>query len=358
MYARTGAWLCRDELERSRVVDNGARVTRARTVAAASVGATLLLFAPMFGWWTLVLFALSVLNTQTVDHRIARSARPERHVAFSIIWSQLILAAAVALSGGPHSPAMPWLVVPTAFAATRFRRDVVLAAVASAVLMLLVATFAVAPAQTLAHPEALVVAVALLVSITAVVAALSGAEVEQRTESVLDPLTGLLNRAALQRRFAELEQQAGLTNESISLLVCDIDHFKEINDTYGHARGDAVLRDFAYEMRKQLRSFELIYRLGGEEFVLVLPGAQHDDADQIAGRLRESLRDARPGGVELTVSIGIATASGAGVRFETLFKQADQALYVAKSRGRDRVVGFGGSGVAPPSASSRAGTAV
>src|SRR4051794_22770670 len=140
MYARTGAWLCRDELERSRVVDNGARVTRARTVAAASVGATLLLFAPMFGWWTLLLFALSVLNTQTVDYRIARSPRPERHVAFSIVWSQLILAAAVALSGGPHSPAMPWLVVPTAFAATRFRREVVLVAVASAVLMLLAAT--------------------------------------------------------------------------------------------------------------------------------------------------------------------------------------------------------------------------
>ena len=67
-------------MERARVVDNSVRVTRARTIAAASVGLTLLLFAPLFGWWTLVLFALAVLNTQTVDRRMARSPRPELHV--------------------------------------------------------------------------------------------------------------------------------------------------------------------------------------------------------------------------------------------------------------------------------------
>jgi diguanylate cyclase (GGDEF)-like protein len=338
MDARAGAWLCRDEMERARVLDNGVRVTRARTIAAASVGATLLLFAPMFGWWTLVLFALSALNTQTVDRRMARSAHPERHVAFSILWSQLMLAIAVAASGGPRSPAMPWLVVPTAFAATRFRREVVTAAVASATVMLFAATFAIAPDETIAHPSALVVSIALLVSITAVVAALSGAEVEQRSESVLDPLTGLLNRSALRRRFDELEQQARLTGETLSLLVCDIDRFKSVNDTYGHDRGDAVLRDFAYEMRKHLRSFELIYRLGGEEFVLILPGAGDSDAVRIAEHLRELLAEARPGGLAVTVSIGVATASGEDVEFEGLFKRADRALYAAKARGRDRVV--------------------
>lgn len=338
MKAQPGTWLCRSEIERARVVDNGVRVTRARTIAAASVGATLLLFAPMYGWWTLVLFALSALNTQTVDRRIARSSFPERHVALSIVWSQLILAVAVALSGGPKSPAMPWLVVPTAFAATRFRREVVTAAVASAIVMLLAATFIVAPAETIAHPASLVVSIALLVSITAVVAALSGAEVEQRTESVLDPLTGLLNRAALSRRFEELEQQARMTGDVLSLLVCDVDRFKAVNDTYGHDRGDAVLRGVAYEMRKQLRSFELIYRLGGEEFVLVLPGADDGEARQIAERLRDSFHTARPGGLAVTVSIGVASASGEQVAFDSLFKDADRALYVAKANGRDRVV--------------------
>src|SRR5689334_1914727 len=114
MHTRERGWLCRNEVERARVVDNGERVTRARTIAAASFAATLLLFAPMFGWWTLALLVLSALNTQTVDRRIARSAHPERHVAFSIVWTQLLLAASVVMSGGPASPAMPWLVVPTA----------------------------------------------------------------------------------------------------------------------------------------------------------------------------------------------------------------------------------------------------
>ena len=339
MDVPASTWLCRTEMERARVMDVGARVSRARTIASASVGLTLLLFAPMFGWWTLALFALSALNTQTVDRRMERSARPERHVAASIVWSQLLLAGAVALSGGPASPALPWLVVPTSFAATRFRTQVVVAAVGSAVMMLLGATVAVDPSGTLAHPAPLVVSVALLVSITAVVGALSGAEVEQRSESVLDPLTGLLNRTALGRRFHELEEQAHLTGETVSLLICDIDRFKQVNDTYGHDRGDAVLSDFAYEMRKHLRSFELIYRLGGEEFVLVLPGAQAAQAREIADRLRAALRTGRPGDLDVTVSIGVATASGGGVVFDPLFKEADRALYTAKARGRDRVVG-------------------
>ena len=255
------------------MVDNSTRVTRARTIASISVGLTLLLFAPIFGWWTVALFALSAANTQTVDRRMARSVRPERHIAFSIVWSQLVLAVAVLLSGGPTSPVLPWLVLPTAFAATRFRGQVVVAAVVSAVVLLLAATVALDPSRALDHPQPLVVSIALLVSITAVVAALSGAEVEQRSESVLDPLTGLLNRTALHRRFRELEEQASLTGETLSLLVCDVDHFKRVNDTYGHDRGDVVLRDIAYEMRQQLRSFELLYRMGGEEFVLILPGA-------------------------------------------------------------------------------------
>ncbi|TMM12718.1 MAG: GGDEF domain-containing protein [Actinobacteria bacterium] len=354
MDIQAGTWLCRTEMERARVVDNGARVTRARTIAAASVGLSLLLFAPMFGWWTVALFALSAANTQTVDRRIARSARPERHIAASVLLSQLLLATAVALSGGPTSPAMPWLAVPTAFAATRFRAQVVIAAVGSAIVMLLAATVAVDPSGTIAHPALLVTSIVLLVSVTAVVAALSGAEVEQRSESVLDSLTGLLNRTALQRRFREIEEQAHLTGETVSVLICDVDRFKQVNDTYGHDRGDAVLRDLAYEMRKQLRSFELIYRLGGEEFLVVLPGANADQARILAERLRNSLRTHRPGDLDVTVSFGVATASGADVVFGSLFKDADRALYAAKARGRDRVVSAAAVHAQPHAESRRA----
>jgi diguanylate cyclase (GGDEF)-like protein len=100
------------------------------------------------------------------------------------------------------------------------------------------------------------------------------------------------------------------------------------------------LRDIAYEMRKQLRSFELLYRMGGEEFVLILPGAPQEDARELGERLRSSLRACRPGGLDITVSIGISTGSGADVVFDPLFRDADKALYAAKARGRDRVTCF------------------
>jgi diguanylate cyclase (GGDEF)-like protein len=176
-----------------------------------------------------------------------------------------------------------------------------------------------------------------MISITAIVFVLSAAEVEQRGEAVLDHLTGLLNRTSLLRRFEELAEQAALTGEPISLVALDIDRFKAINDEQGHARGDAVLRDVAYEVRKQLRSFELVYRLGGEEFLVVLPGTTLNEAAAVAERLRSTLEQALPGGLAVTASFGVAGAIGAGARFDDLFAEADAALYRAKDRGRNRV---------------------
>jgi diguanylate cyclase (GGDEF)-like protein len=166
---------------------------------------------------------------------------------------------------------------------------------------------------------------------------LSAAEVEQRGEAVLDHLTGLLNRTSLQRRFEELAEQAALTDEPISLILLDIDRFKAINDEQGHARGDAVLRDVAYEVRKQLRSFELVYRLGGEEFMVVLPGTELGEATTVAERLRTALEEALPGGLAVTASFGVAGAIGAAARFDELFAAADTSLYRAKAGGRNRV---------------------
>jgi diguanylate cyclase (GGDEF)-like protein len=334
---RRGTWLCPTDLDRARVTENRARVQRARIIASAAVGFTLLIFAPLYGWWTVLLFAMAAADGLTLNHRTARSPRPEYHVAFAVVWVQLILALAVAFSGGPDSPSLPWIVVPTAFSAIRFRGRVVMGFAASAVLMLLAATFGVDPAGTVDDPTGLIVAVALVISITAVVYALNDAEVKHRGESILDPLTGLLNRSALMTRFGELEEQASLTGEPISLLMCDIDRFKRVNDAHGHSRGDAVLKDLAYEMRKQLRSFELIYRLGGEEFVVVLPGAREKDASEIAERLRGAIEQGRPGGVSVTVSVGVSTAFGKDARFEPLFEEADRALYAAKAEGRNRV---------------------
>jgi diguanylate cyclase (GGDEF)-like protein len=156
---------------------------------------------------------------------------------------------------------------------------------------------------------------------------------------VLDPLTGLLNRKALEARALELEQQARLTGGSVALIACDLDNFKNVNDSHGHDRGDAVLRSFAYQMRKALRSFELIYRLGGEEFLIVLPAAGHEEGLLVAERLRKTTEESRPGGLPVTCSFGVSAGSGDEVVYGRLFKAADEALYRAKAGGRNRVCG-------------------
>ncbi|MCU0259326.1 MAG: diguanylate cyclase [Solirubrobacteraceae bacterium] len=93
----------------------------------------------------------------------------------------------------------------------------------------------------------------------------------------------------------------------------------------------------AYELRKSLRSFELAYRLGGEELLLILPGIDEEHAAALADHVRRRIAEAQPGGLEITISCGVAAASGAALRYETLFAQADARLYAAKAAGRDRV---------------------
>jgi diguanylate cyclase (GGDEF)-like protein len=135
----------------------------------------------------------------------------------------------------------------------------------------------------------------------------------------------------------EIEEQAHLTGGAVSLVVLDLDRFKRVNDTYGHGRGDGVLQDVAYQIRKSLRSFELVYRIGGEEFLVLLPGVELNDAVEIAERVRESVASARPGDVDMTISAGVAAGSGGDISYERLFRAADAALLAAKRGGRNRV---------------------
>jgi diguanylate cyclase (GGDEF)-like protein len=154
---------------------------------------------------------------------------------------------------------------------------------------------------------------------------------------VLDPLTGLLNRKSLLPRFDELQMQARQQHAPICMIAVDLDHFKQVNDTFGHETGDAVLKESAYEMRKCLRSFELFYRLGGEEFLVMIPGAELDQGRKLAERMRDAVERTKPAGVAVTVSIGVAVAAGDQLDFEQLFNAADQALYEAKHAGRNRI---------------------
>ena len=336
-----GTWLCPTQLHRERLLEMEGRITRARAVMYGSLAIAFLIGIPWVGIWTLIPLGLSVVTYGLLRPRIATSEHPEYVVAATVVNAQVLIGIGIWLSGGPHSPTIPMLLLPIVTLPGRFSPRGVYAGLALTVLVLLACTLGVDPSGFADDPTYTLIGLACCGGLAAFAETLMRAEMEQRSDAVLDPLTGLLNRKALAGRFDEIAQQAALTSAPIALIACDLDHFKQVNDEHGHARGDAVLKDAAYLLRKSLRSFELVYRLGGEEFLIVLPDVALEEARAIAERIRAGIQESRPGGLEVTASLGVAAAAGAGVAFELLFRAADDALYDAKRGGRNRVVAAG-----------------
>jgi diguanylate cyclase (GGDEF)-like protein len=337
------SWLCPTELDRMRVVEASERVSRARTYIWGVIGLTIFASAPWNGWELLLLFVPAGLNLVLLERMLKRSEHPERWAFGTMTFLMLLFAAGIPLTGGATSASTPLVIIPAAVAPMRFRGVVVVALVAMTAVTLVGVTLGFDASGALADPRLIITTLALLVCVTMANWALVEAEMTQRDAAVLDPLTGLLNRKALDARALELEQQARLTGGSVALVACDVDRFKSVNDTHGHDRGDAVLQAVAYEMRKSLRSFELIYRLGGEEFLVVLPGIDLHDAVVVAERLRRTVERAELSGLKITASFGVSAASGDDLVYERLYKSADEALYEAKDAGRNRVVAAGDS---------------
>jgi len=160
-------------------------------------------------------------------------------------------------------------------------------------------------------------------------------------EALSDELTGLPNRRAFTDELDRVHAAVRRSTVPAAIAVIDIDHFKRVNDTYGHAAGDATLRQVADVLRDTLRTEDFLARIGGEEFALVLRGTDLSMAGRVAERMRERIAKATirlPDGSEtnITVSIGIAAFS-AGCKDQACFKFADQALYRAKRGGRNRI---------------------
>ncbi len=157
-----------------------------------------------------------------------------------------------------------------------------------------------------------------------------------------DPLTGALNARSFTRQCEQLMQLARREGSAFALLFIDLDHFKSVNDQHGHDAGDAVLRAVADALRNRLRRTDLLGRIGGEEFVVFLPGADAGNAMTVAEALRldiQSLRIGTAAGVTLviTASIGVSADTAEGLSLQALQRQADQAMYQAKAGGRNRV---------------------
>ncbi|WP_292051650.1 MULTISPECIES: PleD family two-component system response regulator [unclassified Brevundimonas] len=161
--------------------------------------------------------------------------------------------------------------------------------------------------------------------------------------AVTDVLTGLHNRRYMTSQLQSMVARANHGGDTIAALILDLDHFKQINDSFGHDAGDEVLREFAVRLATNVRAVDLPCRLGGEEFVVIMPGTSLEDAERIAQRIRrdvsrEPFRAKGMGeGLMVTVSVGVA-ASVPGDTPETLLKRADQGVYEAKAKGRDQVV--------------------
>jgi two-component system, cell cycle response regulator len=161
--------------------------------------------------------------------------------------------------------------------------------------------------------------------------------------AVTDGLTGLHNRRYLERHLITLVQQAIAREKPLSVLVLDIDHFKVINDNFGHAVGDDVLREFSRRVRKAVRGIDLACRMGGEEFVIAMPDTDAALALLVGERLRQKIAvepfriPESKESLEVTVSIGISSLGSPQDTPETLLKRADEAMYRAKRDGRNRV---------------------
>jgi len=166
-----------------------------------------------------------------------------------------------------------------------------------------------------------------------------------REISLTDGLTKVDNRRSLEERLHEMWEHSVRLHEPIAIVMCDIDKFKSVNDNYGHQAGDAVLQQFARLLKDEAREIDRVGRYGGEEFLLILPGAGLDAAVTFAERLREKVAGhtfSFPGGtLERTMSCGVSASPHPKVKDqEALLRTADDALYVAKETGRNRVVRF------------------
>jgi len=325
-------------VSRQRVVERAGKVDRATQVTAVMVGAILLgtaIFRDAWAWLPLVVL-LGVLALG--PFAIRRAARPQVIELTLSLLLTIAMATAAGLTGGTSSPLVFLLPIGVVLNARRAGpRPVALCSLVTAVVFVGV-SLADHGSAVLGEPLPMLAVLVMQAGVTIAAIALAGAEIDHRRASIVDPLTGLLNRQGLVVRFEELRQQAIVTAAPITLILFDLDHFKQINDSRGHDVGDRILRDVADEVRRTLRAFELVYRVGGEEFLILLPGMEEWEAANLAERLRLGIVVlGQATGTGVTASFGVSSSDAAGADFDRLYRQADQALYRAKRGGRDRV---------------------
>jgi diguanylate cyclase (GGDEF)-like protein len=329
----------RDDARRERLLDMEVRLRPYRFACFAILAVGLAGFSSQLGWWWIVPLAAGLAGFAIADSFMRNSQHPAVWVATAWGILPLLLADAVVVTGGAESPALMWFALPAVTLGARFEPRGIVLGTAYILGLLALSTFGLDAGTASANGQEVMAAIALVLCAVILSGALVESDRAHRRRSTIDPLTGLFNRSALDQRLSELDGQPSgeLDGPSHALLLCDLDNFKQVNDRLGHAAGDAVLQDVAYTMRGALRAGDSIYRVGGEEILVVLPGATRADAVGIAERLRCAVKERRPAGVLVTISVGVAVSQPGPLDTDELVGLADAALYLAKAGGRDRV---------------------
>ena len=328
--------LCEDDATRQRLLDMEGHMRSARLAVFVMILAGVLILTPWIGFWPLLAIGPSFFGYWLTGRRMPASKRPEYWFMGAWAFSQATTGLAVALTGGPRSAFLPWLAIPAVTLSSRFQLRGLITGVIWTVVVMIAVTVGVNPAAVAARPERLVVPLVLLGGVVVLSTALMRSDVKHRAEAVVDPLTGLFNRQALAVRAQELIAQARVSGLPLAVLMGDLDDFKQVNDRHGHHVGDAVLCEVASTLRATLRTFDYIYRYGGEEFVILLPGTDEARALAAAERVREAISASRPASLPMTMSIGVSVGDGRQADFDDLLIAADRALYRAKAEGRNR----------------------
>jgi diguanylate cyclase (GGDEF)-like protein len=328
-----GSWLFPDGVDRERMLEMDRLLRPIRRLTFGVLALALLLMGPWLGYWTLAPLALAAAVFDYADLCIARMGRPEWGLFAAYLCSQVIIGAACALTGEVGVPTLCWLTLPIITLAARFSMRGIMLGVGFALVVLFAVTFGTDAQAVLDYPPIVIAPAALMIGVAMFQTSFMRSDIKHRAAAMIDPLTGLLNRKALDRRAEELAQQSAINHLPVAVVVGDIDHFKVVNDTRGHAEGDEVLKTVAAQLRDTLRAFDLVYRVGGEEFLVLLPGADAARAVELA----EELREAVGAETEVTMSFGVSASHGGAFDYAAVFADADKALYRAKAGGRNRV---------------------
>lgn len=334
------SWFCRDELEHQRFVDMNARLLPVNTKVMGLV--LLAVFPALFYGGNLksvgpALFG--VIFFGALQRAAIRLPNPQVLCFVGLMGATSCIVIALYFYGAADSPGMALVAWPIAGVAGRYARRVLIVATLYTCTIAAAAIMIAEPGILTSNPLHVTLIVAAIVASASVGAVLRDSDIDNRGAAILDPLTGMLNRHALNSRVPEIEEQSRLTGRPVGVIVADLDHFKSVNDTHGHNMGDAVLRDVAYVLRRELRAYDLAYRMGGEEFAVLLPGASVVETQAMAERLRAAVAAEPIEGLDIRISVGAAcTAPGEGFTWKDLFERADAALYEAKRGGRNRVV--------------------